>query len=225
MALSITSRGWIVLRQRKSCWQLWAKQTLQLISLWKKYALSASGRQRNGESPGSLRPKIDITGILRLAAMWTGPESLEMNKALRTSKAAISAILKTPLKSKTLFSLTIDWPNSFWSAEVITPILSSVSLAKIFISSEKFSWGQRLVRCARLGEVIYISAPEGGQVWYSTAAGEGLLTSVGWEVQEGDLPLLLVVVEGRASSFTEALAQTPTAAVCVVVPEGENGPV
>ncbi|MFH1464648.1 MAG: hypothetical protein ABIO70_09700 [Pseudomonadota bacterium] len=150
------------------------------------------------------RRTVDEVAALSLGRPWLARRLLALGRMLRRSQAALSTAPALVLKPS-----------------VLTMALEPGSLqAKLEVS-----WGQRLVRCARLGEVIYISAPEGGQVWYSTAAGEGLLTSVGWEVQEGDLPLLLVVVEGRASSFTEALAQAPTAAVCVVVPEGENGPV
>lgn len=84
-------------------------------------------------------------------------------------------------------------------------------------------WGQRSIRRARLGEVLHIGGDPGLRVWYSTAAGDGILAGPGWKVEAGDLPLLLVVTDVEASDLVTTLGAATRVAACLMVAEGENG--
>ena len=47
-----------------------------------------SGCQRSGLMPGWLRVKMEMTGVPKASATWTGPESFEINKRQRFNRLA-----------------------------------------------------------------------------------------------------------------------------------------
>ncbi len=116
------------------------------------------------------RNAVDEMAALALGRPWLAKRLLTLNRLLRRTQAALPTTPALVLRA---------------------PALAAVLQPDATPEGTEVRWGDRSVRSAQLGEIIYISAPEGGQIWYSTAAGDGLLTSLGWEVQEGDLPLLL----------------------------------
>jgi hypothetical protein len=82
-----------------------------------------------GDKPGSLLPKIEITGTSRLAAMCTGPESLEIKIFDRFSRAPIRKWLKFP-ESKT--SSLASFSAYFFSSSAL--IITTFKFVFLFIA-------------------------------------------------------------------------------------------
>ncbi len=84
------------------------------------------------------------------------------------------------------------------------------------------SWGQRAIQRTRAGEVLHVASGRHAAIWYATRAGEGVLPGAGWRVEEGDLPLLLVVADAQADTMGTSMSSATMVAGCLFLSEAEN---
>lgn len=85
-------------------------------------------------------------------------------------------------------------------------------------------WGQRAIHRTELGAVLRVASPPNWPIWYATGAGDGVLPGAGWRVEEGDLPLLLVISNGEGDSMRACLGSATMVAACLFLPEPEKHP-
>jgi hypothetical protein len=86
------------------------------------------------------------------------------------------------------------------------------------------AWGQRAIHRTRVGEVLRVATTSNWRIWYATQAGEAVLPGAGWRVEEGDLPLLLVISNGEGDSMRACLGSAGMVAACLFLSEAEKQP-
>src|SRR3990167_9012353 len=106
-AFSITSSTVIDFRNKKPFLQLCASHLIQPTSLCIATLLPPRGRHLTGLSPDSFLPNIDITGTPAADAIWTGPESFEINKDAFLNNASNSPRDVLPHKNKGSFPIRL----------------------------------------------------------------------------------------------------------------------
>ncbi len=149
------------------------------------------------------RAAVDQLAEVAVGSPWLAGYQLALNRALRR---------------------TAPSPTAPPALTVGPPEFAAVLRAGPAHRSVQVRWGERGVHHVSLGDELRLSAPEGAEIWYATAGGSEALRGRRWRVEEGDLPLLIVVADARGASMTEALAHATRAAGCLFVGEREIEP-